>query len=205
MVVDLGSMQSEAVTATLQIPHSTPVLPPPPTYTTEPSDDTTAAINLQLMSAMEQLQQASSIAPASISKQSMPWKQPSSAALGAPPAAKELEDPLQPKGTETATSVPMVIFTPIIPIMMQMPLQVPIPTDAHSPPHHSLNILALLKTLLMMSFPFVTWPQAATKGSPTGVPNKLLQLQEKMNMALEQLLTNSSTMGFWHKEFELNT
>ena len=29
-------------------------------------------------------------------------------------------------------------------------------------------------------------------------PDKLLQLQEKMNVALEQLLTNRTTMGLWH-------
>ena len=67
MVVDLGGMQSDAVTAALQIPHSMPVLPPPPADSTGPSDDTTAAINLQIMGAMEQLQQASSIAQAFVS------------------------------------------------------------------------------------------------------------------------------------------
>ena len=61
MVVDLSSMQSEGITATIQTPLSMPVLPPSPTDTTEPSGDATAAINLQLMGAMEQLQQASSI------------------------------------------------------------------------------------------------------------------------------------------------
>ena len=67
MVVDLGSMQPEGITAAIQTPHSTPVLPPPPADATEPSGDATAAFNLQLTGGMEQLQQDSSIAPASIS------------------------------------------------------------------------------------------------------------------------------------------
>ena len=56
-----------------------------------------------------------------------------------------------------------------------------------------------------MNLPFVTWPQAPTKGRPTGLPDGVLQLQEKMNVALEQLLTNRAIMGFWHRELELNT
>ena len=132
MVVDLSGMQSEDVTVILQTPHSMPVLPPPPTDTTEPSGDTTVAINLQLTDAMEQLQQAASITPATISQHSTLRKQPPTAVLGAPPADKELEDPFVPEGMDTVTSVPMVIFTSMILIMMQMPLQVPIPTGAFS-------------------------------------------------------------------------
>ena len=56
-----------------------------------------------------------------------------------------------------------------------------------------------------MSLPFITQPQALSKGRPTGFLDKLLQLQEKMNVALEWLLTNRATMGFWHKELDFNT
>ena len=140
MVVDLSGVQSEGITDTIQTLLSMPVLPPPPADTTEPSGDATGAINLQLTGAMEQLQQASSITPASVSQLSMPRKQPPSAASGALPAAEELGDPFRPKGMDTVTSVPMVIFTATIPIVMQMPLHVPIPTGAFScAPHHSTN------------------------------------------------------------------
>ena len=56
----------------------------------------------------------------------------------------------------------------------------------------------------MTGLPFIAWPQAPTKGRPTGFLDELLQLQEKMNMALEQLLTNRATMGFWCRVLELN-
>ena len=92
--VDLSSMQPESVTTTIQTPHSTPVLPPP-TNSAEPSGDITTTINLQLMGAMEPLQQASLVTTASISWQSTPGKQPPSPPLGALPAAGESEDPLR--------------------------------------------------------------------------------------------------------------
>ena len=128
----------------------------------------------------------------------MPKKQPPSAALQAPPAAKESEDPFRPEGMDTVTSVPMVIFTATIPIMMQRSPQAPIPTGAFSSTHVPAQTLQpiLPKTLQMMSLPFITWPQVPTKGRLTGFPGELLQLQEKMNMALESLLANMATMGF---------
>ena len=72
---------------------------------------------------------------------------------------------------------------------MQMPPQVPIPTGPFSFAHITPQILqpTLPKTLQMISLPFITWPQAPTKGRPTGFPDELLQLQEKMNVALDQL------------------
>ena len=56
----------------------------------------------------------------------------------------------------------------------------------------------------MTSILFITQPQAPTKGGPTGFSDELLQLQEKMNVALEQLLANRATMDFCHRELELN-
>ena len=135
MVVDLCVMQPEGVTATIQTPLSTPVLPPPPTDTTDPSGDATAAINLQLMGVLEQLQQASSITPASISWHNMPRKQPLSAGLVALPAAEKLEDPFRPKGKDTVISVPTAIFIQMILIVMQMPVQAFIPTGTFSSAH----------------------------------------------------------------------
>ena len=207
MVVDLSGMQPKNVTAIPQTPLSNPDLPPPPTDTTEPSGHVTAAINLQLMGAIEWLQQASSIAPASISQQSLLRKLPPSIALGALPAAKELEDPFRPEGADTVTSAPMAIFTSTIPIMMQMSLQAPIPSGAFSSTHITPQPFqpTLPKTLQMPSHPFLTQPQAPNKGRPTGFPDELLQLQEKMNVALEWLLANRATRGFQCRELELNT
>ena len=83
-----------------------------------------------------------------------------------------------------------------------MPLHAPIPTGTLSFTHVTPGILqpTLPKTPQMMSLPFITQPQAPTKGRPTGFSDELLQLQEKMNVALEQLLTNRATMGFWCRE-----
>ena len=86
-------------------------------------------------------------------------------------------------------------------------LQVPISTGAHSSTHITPWSLqpTLLKALQMLSHPSSTQPQAPTKGRSTGFPNKLLWLQEKVNVAMEQLLPKWATMGFWHRELELNT
>ena len=206
MVVNLGGMQPEGITATIQTP-TLHQFYPPPSDTAEPSSDTTAAINLQLMGTMEQLQQASPIAPASVSWHSMPRKQPPFTALGALPAAKELEDPFRPEGMDPVTSVPVVTFTPTIPIVMQMSSQASIPADAFSFTHITPWILQLTlpKTLQMMSLSFITQSQAHTKGSPTIFPDEPLQPQEKMNMALEWLLANRATFDFWCRDLELNT
>ena len=83
-------------------------------------------------------------------------------------------------------------------IMMQMSLQTPIPTGALSSAHSTLQPLqpTLPKTPQMPSHPFITQPEAPTKGGPTSFLDEVLQLQEKMNMAMEQLLTNRATMDF---------
>ena len=53
MEVDLSGMQPESITTTIQTLTSMLVLPPPPADTAKPSSDIMAAINLQLMGAME--------------------------------------------------------------------------------------------------------------------------------------------------------
>ena len=106
------------------------------------------------------------IAPASASQQGMLKEHPPSAALEVLLAAKELEDPFGPEGTDTVTSAPMVIFTSTIPFMMQMSLQVPIPTGALSSADITPQPLqpALPKTSQMWSLPFLTQPQAPIQG-----------------------------------------
>ena len=153
-----------------------PVPPIPSTDTTEASGDATAAINLLLMGAMQWLQEASSIAPASISWHSMPRKQPPSAALGAPPAAEDSEVSFRPKRTDTVTSVPVVIFAPMILIVMQIPLQSFIPTGAFNSAQTTPWTFqpSLPKTPQMMSLPFIAWPQSPAKSRPIGFPDKLL-------------------------------
>ena len=53
--VDLSSMQPESMTTTIQTTTTIPVLPPSLANTIEPPSDITAAINLQLKGALEQL------------------------------------------------------------------------------------------------------------------------------------------------------
>ena len=125
---------------------------------------------------------------------------------GAPPAAKELEDPFWPEEADPVSSVPMATFTPTILIVMQILHRHHSSWHPQLCPHHSSNTSAKpAKDTANDGIPFITWPQAPTKGGPKGFSNKLLQLQEKMNMALEQLLTNRVTMNFHHKELEINT
>ena len=151
---------------------------------------------------MEWLQQATLIAAASTSQQSMPRKQSPSAALGGLPAGNYLEDPLRPEGADATTSGLMVTLTSMIPIMMQISQNLPIPTGASS------CILATLwplqPTLPMLSHHFLTQPQALAKDGPTGFPDGVLQLQREMNVVMEQLLAKRATMDFQCRELELN-
>ena len=61
------------------------------------------------------------------------------------------------------------------------------------------------KTPEAVGISFVSQPQASPRVGTARLSNELLQLQEKMNMALEQLLKNGATRDFCHKELDLNT
>ena len=63
------------------------------------------AVNLHLQGALEQLQWASPTASAPVSQCSMPRREPPSAALGALTSRDEAEDPLGPKGMDSATPI----------------------------------------------------------------------------------------------------
>ena len=121
--------------------------------------------------------------------------QPASAALGPLPAAGESEDPLRPEGMD---SHPCPDGNPHTDISM----------GGHSSWHPQLFpnhfSTALLKTPQMTGIPFVTQPQAPSKGGPASLLDELLQLQEKMNVALERLLTSRATIDFCHRKLELN-
>ena len=140
---------------------------------------------------MRQLQGVSPIASASASWQGTVGKQP-------PPAARESEDPLWPEGMDSIFPTPMATPTYVS-------------AGGHScwhpqlcPSHFSTAPTNLAKDASDGGHPSITWLQAPSKGGAAGLLDELLQLQEKMNVALEQLLANRATMDFWHKELELN-
>ena len=91
-----------------------------------------------------------------------------SAALGAPPAARELEDALRPEEMDSVTPVPMAT-------LMQTYPQAATPAGTCSFAQVA-SQLPLLKTLQMAGILFVTWPQAPSKGGPACLPDELLQL-----------------------------
>ena len=82
-----------------------------PANTIESPSDYVAAINLQLKGALEQLQWASLTASAPVSQHSMPKRELSLAALGAPPSAGETEDPLGAEGTDSIIPALMATLT----------------------------------------------------------------------------------------------
>ena len=91
--LDLGSVQPNSVKTTIQIPTTTPVLSPSPATSVEPSHDITMAINQQLQVALEWLQWASPAISTPMSWHSMPKRELSSVALGAPPPGEVTEGP----------------------------------------------------------------------------------------------------------------
>ena len=106
------------------------------------------------------------------------------------------ETPLRPEGTDSITPASMAT-------LLQMSLQAAIPAGNLSFTQVTSH-LPLPKTPQMVGIPFVTWPQASSKGEPAGLSGELLHLEDKMNVTLEQLLKNRATMDFYHKELDLN-
>ena len=106
---------------TIQAPTTTMVLTHPPANTVEPPH----SHQLASLGVLEWLQWASPTASAPLSQQSMPRREPSPAALGAPPSTGETEDPLRPEEMDSAIPAPMVTF-------MQMSPWVATPGDSPS-------------------------------------------------------------------------
>ena len=173
--VDLGSMQPDSVTTAIQAPTTTPTLPPSLVDTIEPPHDITLATNLQLQGALEQLQWASPTASAPVSLCSMLRRELSSVALGALPLPRETDDPHGTEGMDSA--IPALTAT-----LTQMSPWVATPGDTPSFTHvtHSLLQPTMPNTpevaSMCMFFPKVV---------PTRLSDKLLPLQERMNMVLE--------------------
>ena len=122
-------------------------------------------------------------------------RDPPSVALGAPTSTRETEDPIRPEGTDFTIPVLMATLTQMS-LWAATPDSTPRFTHINSPTapaNHTEN----------------------TGGSEhehiphrvvlAGLSDKLLLLQEKMNVALEQLLTNRATRDFCCKELDLNT
>ena len=51
--------------------------------------------------------------------------------------------------------------------------------------------------------PYVEWSLATLEGKPTSLSKELLQLQEEMNTALEELLEVRASMDCHHRELDL--
>ena len=126
MESDLGSVQPASVTTTIQAPTTTPVLPPSPATSVEPSDDIATSINQQLQGALEWLQWASPTISTPVSLHSMPKRASLSVALGAltpsevtegPPELNE-EDPAIPAQMASHTQVsPQAVMSEDVPSM----------------------------------------------------------------------------------------
>ena len=147
--VDLGSLQSESITTTIQTPTITLVLHPSLAYSVVPSQDiTTVEINLHLRGALEWLQWASPVASASVSCHSTPGRQPPLVALGALLSAGGTDDPLRPEGTDSI--IPTLMTT-----LQQTSLWVATPdtTTSFTLATHPLLQLTVLKTLEVASTP----------------------------------------------------
>ena len=149
------------------------------------------AINQHLQGTLEWLQQTSSAASTPVYQHNMPRKEPPSVALGTPPSIEGTEDPLGQKETDSAIPVP----------------QVATPGDTTSLTHAVPQLLQLNlpQTPEMVSIFFISQHQTPPRVGPARLTDELLQLQERMNVTLEQLLTTWATMDSHHKELELNT
>ena len=187
--VDLSSMQPESMTTAIPVPTTTLVLPPSLANTIEPHSDIAVAINLQLQGHWNGCSGLPPIASAPTSQYSMPRREPPLAALEALPSTRETEDPLRPEGMDSA--IPALMAT-----LMQMSLWVAPPALLTLLTHCSSQLCRRHQRWWACGHP----PRVI----PVGLLDKLLVLQEKMNMALEWLLTNRATGDLCCKELDLN-
>ena len=171
--MDLHSAQPKSVTTAIQAPTTTLVLTYSLADTIEPPCDIAMAINLHLQGALVWLWWASPTALAPVSQHSTPRREPPSVALGAPPFGDGTEDPPGLMGTESS--------------IMQMPPWVTTPGDPPSFTHtiHQLFQLTLPQTLEVASISSISQPQAIPRVRLARLTDELLQLQERMNVALE--------------------
>ena len=207
MVVDLNGMQPESITTTIQTPHSTPVLPLPPADTAETSSDTSAAFNLQLTGAMEWLQHTFPHCPSLHFAAQHAKETATICSFRGSTRSQRIRSSLQTRRDGLLSPLSQQQpFVPTIQIVMQMSLQAPNPAVPSASPTSFLK--------------YSSWPyqrhhtddkplfyhtaSGPNKDRPTSFMDELLQLQEKMNMALEWLLANRATMGIQCRELELN-
>ena len=147
MVVDLSGVQAKGATTTIQTLISTPVLPPL-ANTAEPSGDITAAINQQLMGAMECLQQTSP-SPQPLSSGTALHR--NSHHLQLRGLCQQPENQKIPSGQRGWTPSPPVPMA----TLMETSLQVAIPAGTLSFAHVTPQLLqpTLSKTLQMVGIP----------------------------------------------------
>ena len=140
----------------------------------------------------------SSVASTHVSQHSMPRKEAPSVALGAPPSTEEQKIPSS-KRRQTQPSPPW--WQPSHrPQWLATPGD--IPSLTHTVP--KLLQLTLVQTLEMVSISFIFQHQTPPRVGPDRLTNEFLQLQKKMNVSLEWLLTSGPLYTSHHKELELN-
>ena len=165
----------------------------------EPPCDITVVLNQHLKGALEWLQWTSPTTSVPASQHSMPRRKPPSVALGALPSTRA-EDPLGLEEMDLA--VPDLMATSSqVSLAEVMPGHIPsIIWVSHSPSPH-----AIAKTQDATSISPSPQSQAPPRANPTDLPNEVLQLQGKMNVALEQLLTAKATLNSCQRELAQNT
>ena len=131
--LDLGSVQPDSMTTTIQAPTTTLALPPSLAASVEPSHDITMAINQQLQRALEWLLQVSPAILTTVSLHSMQKREPPSAALGAPTPSEVIEGHSKPNEEDPAIPAPMASPTQVSPQAV-MPEDVPSITHMNHPP-----------------------------------------------------------------------
>ena len=131
-----------------------------------------------------------------LSPNSTPRRQPPSAALGAPASTEGTGDHLGQKETDLAIPSLAATFTQTPPWVATLHLTHPIPQLL--PP-------TLPQTPKMEGISFILQHQTPPRVGSARLTDELLHLQERMNAALEQLLTTRATIDSQCKELELNT
>ena len=165
-----------------------------------PSTRAEDLLRLNLRGALEQLQQATP-APSSPLQYITSRAQLPSTALGAPIQAGETENSPRSVGTE-----------PVIPtLVVTLPQTSPWATPPGGSPSSAQSTIKVTKpfwltgprTLEAGSMPYIKWPPVSLEGEPTSLSKELLQLQEEMKTASEELLEFSASIDCQCREQDL--
>ena len=119
-------------------------------------------------------------------------------ALRALPPARETED--SPRSVGTGPIIPNPVVT--------LPQTSPCATPSSGSPGSAQSTQQPFwptrpKILEAGSTPYVEWPPATSDGELTTLSKELLQLQEEMNTALQELLEFRASMDCYHRQLDL--